>query len=150
MKKALITEIISSLFVILFTYAALSKLLVYSVFEFQLRRSPFITQMAGFVAWIIPVSELLIVFILLFKKTRLIGLYFSFFLMVLFTSYIYGMLRYSYFVPCSCGGVLSRMSWNQHLIFNILFSVLALWGILMETYFRQKDIRLTVQQNRFI
>ncbi len=150
MKKALFTEIISSLFVILFTYAALSKLLAYSDFEFQLRRSPFITQMAGFVAWIIPVSELLIVFILLFKKTRLIGLYFSFFLMVLFTSYIYGMLRYSYFVPCSCGGVLSRMSWNQHLIFNILFSVLALWGILRETCFRQKDSQLTVQQSRHI
>lgn len=150
MKKTLITEIISSLFVILFTYAALSKLLAYSVFEFQLRRSPFITQIAGFVAWVIPVSELLIVFILVFKKTRLIGLYFSLFLMILFTSYIYGMLRYSYFVPCSCGGVLSRMSWNQHLIFNILFSVLAFWGILMETCFRQKDSQLTIQQSRHI
>lgn len=57
--------------------------------------------------------------LLIFERTRTIGLYFSFTIMVLFTAYIYIILHYSEFVPCSCGGILERMDWNTHLIFNI-------------------------------
>mgnify|MGYP001346109640 CR=1 FL=1 len=39
------------------------------------------------------------------------------------------MLHYSFYVPCSCGGVLLQMSWQQHLVFNIVASLLALAGI---------------------
>ena len=45
--------------------------------------------------------------------------------MVMFTAYIYLILNYSDFIPCSCGGVLEDLSWTQHLIFNIVFIFLA-------------------------
>ena len=35
-------------------------------------------------------------------------------------------------IPCSCGGVLEKMSWNEHLIFNIAFVVLGLVAILLQ------------------
>src|SRR5690606_14703009 len=45
--------------------------------------------------------------------------------MVMFTAYIFIILNFSDFVPCSCGGVLEKMSWTQHLIFNVVFIILA-------------------------
>jgi hypothetical protein len=52
--------------------------------------------------------------------------------MLLFTGYIFIMLKYSSYLPCSCGGVLSNMSWKQHFVFNLAFSALALAGILIQ------------------
>jgi hypothetical protein len=130
-KKSAIIEVIASLLIILFVYAALSKLLDYKTFRLQLGRSPYLTAIADLIAWIIPISELLSALSLAFKRTRLIGLYASLFLMILFSGYIYIMLHYSYYLPCSCGGILSNMSWTQHLIFNLFFTIISLIGIVL-------------------
>lgn len=130
--RKLILEIVSALLILLFSYAALSKLLQYDSFKFQLHKSPFVTDMSGWIAWSLPVSELIISLMLLFKTTRMIGFYASFFLMLVFTGYIYAMLNFSPFVPCSCGGVLSRMSWEQHFYFNLLFTGISFAGIVLQ------------------
>jgi hypothetical protein len=130
MKKTL-TEIAASLLVILFIYAGLSKLMNYSDFRFQLGRSPYVSGIAGFVAWFMPVSEILVALLLTVQRTRLIGFYASFFVMLLFTGYIYAMLHYSPYLPCSCGGVLSMMSWEQHFYFNLFFVIISLSGVLL-------------------
>jgi len=39
------------------------------------------------------------------------------------------MITYTPNLPCSCGGVLQQMTWNQHLIFNVVFTLLALFAI---------------------
>jgi hypothetical protein len=49
--------------------------------------------------------------------------------MTMFTAYIVAILKFSDFVPCSCGGVLEHLGWPEHLILNIAFTVLALIGI---------------------
>jgi len=131
-KKNTILEIIASLLVFLFLYAAISKLLDFGKFNYQLGQSPFITQISPFAAWAIPLGEIAISICLVIKRTRTIGLYLSLFLMLLFTGYIFIMLRYSPYLPCSCGGVLSAMSWQQHFVFNIAFTMLALSGILVD------------------
>lgn len=138
MKRYVIADVIAALLVLLFVYAALSKLFDYSTFKFQLGRSPYVTNMAGFVAWALPLGELIVAALLIVKRTKLIGFYASFFLMLLFTAYIYAMLHYSYYVPCSCGGVLSMMSWNQHLIFNVVFTLLALTATILYASPKQK------------
>lgn len=131
MKKQITVYIICFLFIVLFIYASGSKLIDYSNFKYQLGRSPYTTSIAGFVAWFIPSIELLITILLFFNRTRLYGMFGAFFIMLLFTGYIYAMLHYSYYIPCSCGGILQNMSWHQHLIFNIFFSILSLIGILL-------------------
>lgn len=131
MKKNRILEIISALLVFLFIYAAVSKLLDFDKFNYQLHQSPFIANISGFVAWAIPLGEIGISILLISKRTRIVGLYLSLFLMLLFTGYIFIMLKYSSYLPCSCGGVLSKMSWKQHFIFNLLFTGLSLWGIMI-------------------
>ena len=124
-------EIIVALLVVLWLYTAINKYFDFQNFKTQLGRSPFIESISGFVALTLPSGELMLAILLVFKRTRAIGLYLSFALMLLFTGYVYIMLYYAYALPCSCGGVLSQLSWRDHLIFNILFSALALIGILL-------------------
>ncbi len=130
----LLTEIFASLIIILFVYSGLSKLIDYTEFRLQLERSPYLSSLAGFVGWFIPFIEIVIATVLTFRKTRLLGFYSSFLLMMLFTGYIYVMLRYSPSLPCSCGGVLSSMSWEQHLYFNIAFVLISASGVLLLSY----------------
>lgn len=122
-------DVICLLYIILFTYTSMAKLIAYPAARLQWAQSPFITEMAGVLIWLIPAAELLIVVLLAFRKTRLPGLYGALGLMCLFSAYIYAMLHVSYYVPCSCGGVLSAMSWTQHFWFNIVFATLAITGI---------------------
>jgi hypothetical protein len=145
--RKILVEFISVLLIILFTYAAVSKLLDFEKFRVQLGQSPMLTAFARWVALIIPSIELLISISLSFQRWRLLGLYASFSLMVMFTAYIVVITKFSDYVPCSCGGVLQNMSWNQHLTFNIIFSLLALAGILLEARdpkIRQNDIPVAV------
>jgi hypothetical protein len=70
----------------------------------------------------------------------------------MFTTYIYIILNFSVFIPCSCGGVLEELSWTQHLIFNICFISIAIFGVLifnnrMETAFihlKRRSIKLII------
>lgn len=133
MKRATLVEIISSLLMLLFLYASVSKLLDYETFKLQLSKSPFITQFAGVTAWALPVGEIVVALTLIFKRTQLIGLYASLFLMTLFTAYIYVILNYAYYVPCSCGGILSKMGWGAHFWFNTGFVMLSIVGIVLHS-----------------
>lgn len=130
--KKITTEIIVALFVLLWVYAALSKLLDYETFKIQLGKSPLLTAFPGLVAIVVPLAELLFAGMLLISRLRLAGLYLSLFLMVLFTAYLVAILNFSYYIPCSCGGILSGMSWDTHIIFNLVFVVLAILGIFLE------------------
>jgi hypothetical protein len=129
--KNAILEIICLLYVILFVYAAVSKLLDFENFRVQLGQSPLLSAFAGSIAWIIPVLELLIALLLVLKQWRLVGLFSAFSLMIMFTAYIYIILNYSSFVPCSCGGILEKMGWTEHMFFNFVFMILAAAGILI-------------------
>jgi uncharacterized membrane protein YphA (DoxX/SURF4 family) len=133
MKKQIILEIICLLYVLLFVYAAVNKLIDVEKFQIQIGKSPLLTPFASWVAWTIPITEILISILLVIPKSRLVGLYASFSLMVMFTAYIVAILNFSSYVPCSCGGVLEKLGWTEHLIFNIAFVLLALGGIAIIT-----------------
>lgn len=129
--KNTIADIICLLYILLFVYAAVSKLLDFEDFRVQLGQSPLLSAFAGLISWIVPVLELFIALLIVFKRWRLIGLFAAFSLMVMFTAYIYIILNYSSSVPCSCGGILEKMGWKEHFFFNAVFMVLAAAGILI-------------------
>jgi hypothetical protein len=128
-KKSL--EIICFLFILLFIYAAVNKLLDFETFQVQLAQSPLLSAFAGWVSILVPLIEVIVSAMLLFPKTRLLGLFSALWLMAMFTTYIFVVLHFSSFVPCSCGGILEKMSWNVHLVFNSVFIFLALIGLLL-------------------
>ena len=120
-----IVEGIAIAYVLLFIYAATSKLLDFETFSVQLAQSPLLSAYAGIIAWLVPGIELAIAVLLTLKRFRTSALYAAFTLMVMFTAYIFIILNFSDFIPCSCGGVLEKLSWTQHLIFNVVFILLA-------------------------
>lgn len=131
--KQNIVLVISYLLILLFLYAAANKLMDYQKFQVQLGQSPILTGFAPFVAWFIPAIEVIISVLLIFQGTRLIGLYASFSLMVMFSAYIFIVLKFAVRVPCSCGGILDKMGWTEHLIFNLVFVLLAAVGIILQS-----------------
>ena len=132
-KKEIAVEIISFLFIVLFTYAAVTKLMDYQKFVVQIGQSPLLTNFAGILAWLVPGSELVFAGMLAIPRLRQIGLYASFSMMVMFTAYIVAILQFSKDIPCSCGGVLESLGWTEHLIFNIGFVILGMVGIFLNT-----------------
>lgn len=122
---------IACLLIILFVYAATSKLRDMEQFRIQLGQSPLVTSLAYPLSFGVPMTELLISVALALPRLKLLGLYGSFLLMTLFTFYIIAILHLDKNIPCSCGGILESMGWTEHLIFNVIFSLLALTGVLL-------------------
>jgi uncharacterized membrane protein YphA (DoxX/SURF4 family) len=137
-RRNTIVEIICALLIILFIYTGLNKMIDIDKFKFEMGRSPFIQNINEFIAYTVPTGEMLLALLLIIKRTRLLGLYLSFALMALFTGYIWLMLNYSYDLPCSCGGILEKMSWKDHLFFNVGFTILSLIGITIQTKVKSK------------
>lgn len=133
--KSIIIEIVSLLYVLLFVYAAVSKLLDFENFQVQLGQSPLLSIYALWISWFVIGIELVIALLLMFPKSRIIGFYAALSLMTMFTIYIFLILHFSSFVPCSCGGILEKMSWNTHLIFNSIFVLLAVLSIVLSEKF---------------
>lgn len=139
MKKGIL-KVIVFLFMVLFIYAATAKLLDFTLFKAQLGKSPLITNYAALFAWTVPAVELFIAALFFVPRFWLIALYASFSLMFAFTAYIAFILTFSPYVPCSCGGILNNMGWTAHLIFNIVFTALAVWGIVLQLQLSKQQV----------
>jgi uncharacterized membrane protein YphA (DoxX/SURF4 family) len=129
MLRKIVLETICLLFILLFVYTAVSKFLDYENFRAVIGQSPLITRFAPMLAIVVPIAEIVIALMLVIPSRRRAGLYASFAMMMLFTVYIIGLVAFSDKIPCSCGGVISMMTWQQHLYFNIVFVLLALLGM---------------------
>jgi len=133
MKRKIIIEIISSLLILLFLYASFSKWLAFKTFIGEMNNQPFPNWMTPFLVWSIPILEVLIAVGLIFEKTRVRSLYASLFLMLAFTIYTVVVLLHAFkYIPCSCGGVIRKLTWPQHLIFNLFFVGISLLGIILK------------------
>ncbi|WP_298535858.1 MauE/DoxX family redox-associated membrane protein [uncultured Algibacter sp.] len=119
------------LYIVLFVYTAVSKLINIEQFQFRLERFPFISTHAVWITWGIPILEILIAALFLFPKYTILALYSSLSLMSVFTIYILSVLKFGDSIPCSCGGVVSAMGWKEHIFFNGVFIAFSLIGILI-------------------
>ena len=124
-------NIISCLVIFLFVYTGSSKLIDYEKFRLELGKSPLLTHIARFVAVGVPLVELTVAGLLAWGRTRLKGLSISFTLMVMFSAYLVAILRFSFYVPCTCGGVLQSMNWDTHLIFNGAYILIIVAAIIL-------------------
>jgi hypothetical protein len=131
-KRTTIIEIITVLNIILFLYTGIAKIIDYSVFKEQLADSPILSWAATPVAVLLPVVEFAIVLLLVIPRWRLKGLWASFIIMTFFTAYIIAMFVVAPEMPCSCGGIIAELSWQQHIVFNSAFIILNLWAIYMQ------------------
>lgn len=148
MKRQTSIEIICCLLIFLFIYAALSKGIHHRQFTTQLLTHPYLKSMARLLAWTVPGAELVTAVLLVLPRYRIAGLILSASMLAAFTAYLGFMLLSGDVLPCSCGGIIARLSWRQHLIFNLVFLFLSLAGIyvasrdgLHSAHDRQKEKR---------
>jgi hypothetical protein len=128
-RRKLVVEVIAALFILLFLYTALSKSFMIGSTVDVIKRTPFFSNFPKVTAWSVVVVEYAVAALLFFPQTRKAGLYSSLVIMLGFTLYIGYMKAVIPRLPCSCGGVISTLTWNQHLVFNIFFALLAGYGI---------------------
>ena len=129
--RKFVVEVISALFILLFVYAAVSKLLDFQKFRIELAKSPVLNAISGYTSVIVPSCEVLLSILLAIKRFQYFALYACFGLMVMFSCYIIVILKLSPYIPCTCGGILENMNWKQHLIFNIGYVILGIIGVLL-------------------
>lgn len=132
--KTYIKELIRYLFIVLLLYAAVYKLIEYPKFYESLLNSPVFKMevIVVFISWFTPILELVTAGLLISKSYRKTGIYIAFTLILLFTIYIAGILLFSQEIPCSCGGIINNLTWNEHLIFNIGFVLLGAIGMYLK------------------
>jgi hypothetical protein len=128
----LIPQIVSTLFLVLFVYTAVSKILDYRNFYSTMEQMPALKGLVSVLAPSIIIAELIIAAILVVPARRIQGLYLSLTLMTAFTFYLLFAVMSGYELPCSCGGVLRQLSWKQHVIFNFGFILFAMSGIMID------------------
>ncbi|WP_343746378.1 MauE/DoxX family redox-associated membrane protein [Chitinophaga sp.] len=133
MKKYFLAELASFAYILLFSYAAATKLFEIDKFEAQLILQPFSDSLVPFLMWAIPISMVLTVIVLLLPRYRTTGLKLATGLMLVFTGYT-SLAKFGYFKdpPCTCAGIIPRFTWGQHLCFNLAFLGLGALALLIQ------------------
>jgi len=151
-KRQVLLECISALLILLFVYASLSKFLDFHTFYREMDNQPLPNSWTPFLVWAIPLSEIAISVSLIFERTRLLGFYGSLIVMGLFTVYTGIILAHFFpYIPCSCGGVIKRLTWTQHLVLNLFFVAISIIGVVIQSRKRFKQISITQKtKNSFV
>jgi hypothetical protein len=124
----------------LFLYTAYAKILDHDRFLKGLTRVHLISGFAVFISFAVPLVEIITATMLLIPKTAKIGLYCFTVVMASFTLYIISAMIWEKKLPCHCGGAIEKLSWSQHIWFNLAFiatAVIALRLIHFNTYFKK-------------
>ena len=130
MKKQVLLNLICIALIILFTYAAFSKLFSFTAFIKAMQSQPLPAWLIQLSIFVLPVIELTVPILLLPDKTRKTGLYLSLLLFMLFTAYSEAIIMHQFsHIPCSCGGLIQELSWKQHLFLNFTGMALTITAI---------------------
>ena len=136
----ILSELCTSLMVLLFTYAGASKLLQQDIFRIQLINVPVIRKYRDVFALTIPIFELLLAVLMIVKRTRVAGLVASLITLCVFIAYLSISLLTNSNLPFHCGGVINSLSWKQHIFFNLFFIAVAALGLYM-----QRSVKLSTK-----
>jgi hypothetical protein len=129
MKRSIIAQLISYLFIILFLYTGISKLMEYDDAVEQIALTPILAPFANAIVILLPMIEITAAILLFFPKTRHGGSWLSLVLMTAFTGYVIYIIKFNDELPCTCGGVLEALGWPQHLILNTSLIIAAIFAI---------------------
>jgi hypothetical protein len=151
LKRQLVLECIAALLVMLFMYASVSKFLDFKRFIDEMNNQPLPNSWTPFLVWGIPFLEIAISAALLFEYTRLLAFYASLVLMTLFTIYAIMILAHFFpYIPCSCGGVIRKLTWPQHLALNLFYVALSVLGLVLQRRKYFKSIIITKNKNSLV
>lgn len=112
------------------TYTAVSKAFNFPHFSRAMLSQPIPKPWATALTYAIPILELIAVIKILLPSLRIIGLRLTAGLMTAFTLYVlYIKITGLHNTTCPCGGLFESLTWNQHLIVNLLLMILSYWTL---------------------
>jgi len=120
----------AALLILLWIYTGFDKILMFDSSRDAFHNQTFPSELAEILSYAVPVTELGIASLLLFPLSRWWGFLASIILLSIFTSYV-GLIWVGAFprVPCNCAGILSSMGWAEHLVFNLIFIAIGIYGL---------------------
>lgn len=135
-----ILNYISSILILVFIYTGLDKLVRWETSWNAFHNQPFPAHLTEVLAYAVPLCELMIALLLVFSKTRWLGLLASSLLLSVFTTYV-GLIWMGAFpqVPCSCAGILDSLGWAEHFWLNIFLICLSVYGLYEDSTKKPKD-----------
>jgi hypothetical protein len=89
-------------------------------------------HLVRFVSAFVPIIELGIAGLLISAKYKEFAMYLVSGLMLVFSLYIIWIMEFSADIPCSCGGIINNLTWQEHLLFNSGFLLLGILGIYIQ------------------
>lgn len=124
--------IITGLLIALWAYTAFSKVFNMHKFKQALMTQVFPRWVGKILMYLLPLTEVVLVVLLILPDTRLLGMYASLFLMLIFTLYVGGAVFQVYErYPCACGGLFGRLGWYKHFKLNIMLTFITLVGVIL-------------------
>lgn len=135
MKKTVqyLPLIIASFFIVILSRTAVLKILDFNNFQLQLAQSPLLATTSDIISYVIIGTELLVVVLLCFYRTRSMGFLGSSLLMAVFATYIGYVLLVIESHPCTCIGLFEKSSWKENVIFTIIFLGIGLGAYVFQT-----------------
>ena len=135
MKKTVqyLPLIIASCIIMVLSSAAVLKILDFNNFQLQLAQSPLLATTSDIISYVIIGTELLVVVLLCFYRTRSMGFLGSSLLMAVFATYIGYVLLVIENPPCTCIGLFEKSSWKENVIFTIIFLGIGLGAYVFQT-----------------
>ena len=130
-KTQVFINVVAALYIILFMYTGIYKIVRHSVFYLQLSSHRLLDGIYPIVSWTVPIVEIAVSLLLAFSVTRIKGIWASMILMTMFTIYLIYMMITSPKLPCSCGGIINLLSWNQHVIVNVSYILLSITALFL-------------------
>lgn len=120
------------LLILLWSYAVFVKLADLTLFQRQMHQQPFRRGVTLMLIFAVPILEAAAAILLILNKRKW-GLWISILLLLAFTGYVILVLA-DFFpnTPCSCGGLISKMTWKTHLWFNVFFLVFNVYCLFFE------------------
>lgn len=113
-------------------YAAMIKGIAFRHFVSEMKKSPILEPYDTFLIGIaVLFFEIITALLLAFQKTEKYGLYLAFFIMLLFSGYLFILYTRYPNAPCSCGGILGSLPYPVHITFNAVMTILALLAIIL-------------------
>lgn len=122
-----ISFILKACIAILLLYSAYYKIWHWDDFEVQLYTSILIAdKYIPILMFFLPSFEILISIMIFYFYKKNIGLFLSFFLLLLYTFYLIALNEFSFSSICSNGGLFNVIDYSRHLLINLFFLTLNL------------------------
>lgn len=128
-SKYRIIQGIRYLCLFLFVYTAYAKIVDHTRFQHGLTRVHLIHAYSGIISVSVPVVEIIVSLLLIFPKTAKVGFWMFIVTMAAFTIYIISAMIWEPKLPCHCGGAIEKLTWMQHVWFNLVFILLAAFAL---------------------